>query len=167
MKDQQPIKPKAVEGAVVETDPKAAPASAASAIVLRADQEEFDHKQLTTLALLSPGLAQAPRGHLAMFFHYCVRTGLDPFARQIYMIGRTNWKAADDPDEPEKTWTIQTGIDGFRAVAHRAAARSARASPTRTPSTTTPRARPTRCGSRRPTRPQSRSPSCAAPPASR
>lgn len=124
MKDQQPIKPKAVEGAVVETDPKAAPASAASAIVLRADQEEFDHKQLTTLALLSPGLAQAPRGHLAMFFHYCVRTGLDPFARQIYMIGRTNWKAADDPDEPEKTWTIQTGIDGFRAVAHRAAARA-------------------------------------------
>lgn len=101
--------------------PAYAPSGGASAILLRGDQEEFDHKQLTTLALISPGLANAPRGHLAMFFHYCVRTGLDPFARQIYMIGRKNWKAADDPNEPEQTWTIQTGIDGFRAVAHRAA----------------------------------------------
>ncbi|MFJ2247457.1 recombinase RecT [Streptomyces sp. NPDC094461] len=74
--------------------------------------------------MISPGLAQAPRAQLAIFFHYCVRTGLDPFARQIYMIGRNNWKAADDPDEPEKIWTIQTGIDGFRTVAHRAAAKA-------------------------------------------
>ncbi|MEU7640960.1 recombinase RecT [Streptomyces sp. NPDC039016] len=95
--------------------------SAPSAIVLRAGQEEFDHKQLSTLALISPGLELAPRGHLAMFFHFCVRTGLDPFARQIYMIRRKNWKHAENPDEPEYTWTIQTGIDGFRTVAHRAA----------------------------------------------
>ena len=109
---------------MVETAQTASPAIRPSAIVLRGDQDEFDHKQLSTLALISPGLAGAPRGHLAMFFHYCVRTGLDPFARQIYMIGRTNWKAADNPDEPEKTWTIQTGIDGFRTVAHRAAAKA-------------------------------------------
>ncbi len=124
MNDEQPNDTQALEGTVVEATATAtakATAAAASAIVLRAGQEEFDHKQLSTLALISPGLAQAPRGHLAMFFHYCIRTGLDPFARQIYMIGRTNWKAADNPDEPEKTWTIQTGIDGFRAVAHRAA----------------------------------------------
>ncbi|MDT9689548.1 phage recombination protein Bet [Streptomyces sp. P9(2023)] len=127
MNDQQPSESKAIEGTVVEAAPKAAPASGTSAIVLRADQDEFDHKQLSTLALLSPGLSAAPRGHLAMFFHYCVRTGLDPFARQIYMIGRTNWKAEKDPDEPEKTWTIQTGIDGFRAVAHRAAAKAGEA----------------------------------------
>lgn len=124
MTDEQPAQPAAVEDAVVETAQAASPAIRPSAIVLRADQEEFDHKQLSTLALVSPGLANAPRGHLAMFFHYCVRTGLDPFARQIYMIGRTNWKAADNPDEPEKTWTIQTGIDGFRTVAHRAAAKA-------------------------------------------
>lgn len=92
-----------------------------TAVVLRADQSEFDARQVAALALISPGLEQAPRAQLAVFFHYCVRSGLDPFARQIYMIGRTNWKAADNPDEPEKTWTIQTGIDGFRTVAHRAA----------------------------------------------
>lgn len=124
MTDEQPPEPDAVEGTVVETASAAAPAVRPSAIVLRGDQDEFNHKQLSTLALISPGLANAPRGHLAMFFHYCVRTGLDPFARQIYMIGRTNWKAADNPDEPEKTWTIQTGIDGFRTVAHRAAAKA-------------------------------------------
>ncbi|MBY8884805.1 recombinase RecT [Streptomyces sp. PTM05] len=112
--------------AVVDDAPadKAVPAAAGSVIALRADQEEFDHKQLSTLALISPGLAKAPRGHLAMYFHYCVKTGLDPFARQIYLIGRKNWKAENDPDEPEMTWTIQTGIDGFRATAHRAAART-------------------------------------------
>ncbi|GHJ28592.1 hypothetical protein TPA0910_30250 [Streptomyces hygroscopicus subsp. sporocinereus] len=124
MSDERPAEPATVEGAVVETETAAHPVVRPSVIVLRADQEEFDHKQLSTLNLISPGLASAPRGHLAMFFHYCVRTGLDPFARQIYMIGRTNWKAADNPDEPEKTWTIQTGIDGFRTVAHRAAARA-------------------------------------------
>ncbi|MFD7499544.1 recombinase RecT [Streptomyces sp. NPDC059850] len=124
MTDEKPAEPATVEGTVVETARTASPAVRPSAIVLRADQEEFDHKQLSTLALISPGLANAPRGHLAMFFHYCVRTGLDPFARQIYMIGRTNWKAADNPDEPEKTWTIQTGIDGFRTVAHRAATKA-------------------------------------------
>ncbi|MEU0839497.1 recombinase RecT [Streptomyces sp. NPDC005962] len=124
MTDEPSAEPAAVEGTVVETAQTASPAVRPSAIVLRADQDEFDHKQLSTLALISPGLSAAPRGHLAMFFHYCVRTGLDPFARQIYMIGRTNWKAADNPDEPEKTWTIQTGIDGFRTVAHRAAAKA-------------------------------------------
>ncbi|WP_406303660.1 recombinase RecT [Streptomyces sp. NBC_00885] len=124
MNDQQPTETQPLEGTVVQAAQKATPATGASAIVLRADQDEFDHKQLSTLALISPGLAAAPRGHLAMFFHYCVRTGLDPFARQIYMIGRTNWKAAENPDEPDKTWTIQTGIDGFRTVAHRAAAKA-------------------------------------------
>ncbi|MCR8573065.1 recombinase RecT [Streptomyces sp. Isolate_219] len=116
----------AIEGAVVQA-PTNERSGGSSVIVLRADQQEFNHKQLSSLALISPGLLNAPRGHLAMFFHYCVRTGLDPFARQIYMIGRTNWKAEKDPDEPEKTWTIQTGIDGFRAVAHRAAAKAGEA----------------------------------------
>ncbi|MET8677059.1 phage recombination protein Bet [Streptomyces sp. NPDC004647] len=124
MNDQQPTDTEAVEGTIVQAAPKAVAAAGASAIVLRADQDEFDHKQLSTLALISPGLAQAQRGHLAMFFHYCVRTGLDPFARQIYLIGRKNWKAAEDNNEPAMTWTIQTGIDGFRTVAHRAAAKA-------------------------------------------
>ncbi|MEV6132125.1 recombinase RecT [Streptomyces violaceusniger] len=112
--------------APVPTSPEGLPdrSVSQSAVVLRADQMEFDARQVAALSLISPGLTQAPRAQLAIFFHFCVRSGLDPFARQIYMIGRTNWKAADDPDEPEKTWTIQTGIDGFRTVAHRAATKA-------------------------------------------
>ncbi|MEU3973435.1 recombinase RecT [Streptomyces bacillaris] len=109
---------------MVEKTPPSASAAAQTAVVLRADQTEFDPRQVAALSLISPGLAKAPRAQLAIFFHFCVRSGLDPFARQIYMIGRKNWKAADDPDEPEKTWTIQTGIDGFRTIAHRAAAKA-------------------------------------------
>ncbi|MGW7572368.1 phage recombination protein Bet [Streptomyces sp. NPDC054765] len=96
--------------------------AAASAIVLRADQEEFDARQVAALALISPGLQAAPRAQLAVFFHYCVRSGLDPFARQIYMIGRK--KRGDDREENPVNWTIQTGIDGFRTIAHRAAERT-------------------------------------------
>ncbi|WP_442737912.1 recombinase RecT [Streptomyces pseudogriseolus] len=124
MTDQPSAEPVAVEGAVVEKAPASTSAAAQSAVVLRADQTEFDPRQVAALSLISPGLAKAPRAQLAIFFHFCVRSGLDPFARQIYMIGRKNWKAADDPDEPEKTWTIQTGIDGFRTIAHRAAAKA-------------------------------------------
>lgn len=116
--------PAAVEGAVVEPIQASNSIVQPSAVMLRADQTEFNARQVGALAMISPGLAQAPRAQLAIFFHYCVRTGLDPFARQIYMIGRRNWKAAEDPDEPEKIWTIQTGIDGFRTVAHRAAAKA-------------------------------------------
>ncbi|MEU4028102.1 recombinase RecT [Streptomyces anulatus] len=124
MTEEQPAEPATVEGTVVETTQASPPAARPTAVVLRADQMEFDARQVSALALISPGLAQAPRAQLAIFFHFCVRSGLDPFARQIYMIGRKNWKAADDPDEPEKIWTIQTGIDGFRTVAHRAAAKA-------------------------------------------
>ncbi|MGA6159562.1 recombinase RecT [Stenotrophomonas sp. NPDC087984] len=126
---KQPTEQQGVDtasAAPVPTSPEKLPdrSVSQSAVVLRADQMEFDARQVAALSLISPGLTQAPRAQLAIFFHFCVRSGLDPFARQIYMIGRTNWKAADDPDEPEKTWTIQTGIDGFRTVAHRAATKA-------------------------------------------
>ena len=44
---------------------------------------------------------------LQLFFYQCERTKLDPFSRQIHMVKR-GAKA-----------TIQTGIDGFRAIAER------------------------------------------------
>ncbi|WP_395371490.1 phage recombination protein Bet [Streptomyces tubercidicus] len=96
--------------------------AAASAVVIRRDQEEFNERQVAALALISPGLQAAPRAQLAVFFHYCVRSGLDPFARQIYMIGRKN--RGDDREENPVNFTIQTGIDGFRTIAHRAAERT-------------------------------------------
>ena len=63
-------------------------------------------------ALRQIGVDRATNGDLAVFHHVCQRTGLDPFARQIYMIERQGKQ------------TIQTGIDGFRLVARRAVDRS-------------------------------------------
>ena len=81
-------------------------------------QDGFTPNQVA--ALRQMGVQNASQGDLAVFFHQVQRTGLDPFARQIYMIGR-NQKT---PAGWETKYTIQTGIDGFRLIARRAAERS-------------------------------------------
>lgn len=81
------------------------------ALAVRTDQVEWDDRQRAALAQL--GLADAPKGDLAVFMHVCQRSGLDPFARQIHMIGRWDGKAK------RTRWTIQTGIDGLRVIARR------------------------------------------------
>ncbi len=87
-----------------------------TAISLRDDQYTFDNLQVTALAHM--GVQGASDADLAIFFHECRRTGLDPFARQIHMIGRN----AKDPktDRWVTKFTIQTGIDGYRLIADRA-----------------------------------------------
>lgn len=80
-----------------------------SALSLTSGQEFWNEKQVAALRQL--GVKDFTNGDLAVFFHQCQRTGLDPFARQIYMLSR--W-TKDGPKQ-----TIQTGIDGYRLIARR------------------------------------------------
>ena len=90
--------------------------SSGTALTFAEGQTEFTPGQVATLRQL--GVDQATREDLAIFFHQSVRTGLDPFARQIYMIGRWDSKSRG------MKYTIQTGIDGYRLIARRAADRA-------------------------------------------
>ncbi len=74
-------------------------------LVIQSDQEMWNDKQLAALKTL--GLQGASTAEMAVFLNYCQRTGLDPFARQIYMINRGG------------RYTIQASIDGLRLIAHR------------------------------------------------
>ncbi|WFG47465.1 phage recombination protein Bet [Pseudonocardia alni] len=66
-------------------------------------------------ALAHIGIDQAPQADQQVLMHVAQRTGLDPFARQIYMIPRQEGSG----DNRKTKWTIQTGIDGFRLIAER------------------------------------------------
>lgn len=79
---------------------------------------QWDAEQIDVLkSLICPGASDA---ELRLFGQVCQRTGLDPFARQIYGIMRKSrfkdeygkWQSVDK-------LSIQTSIDGFRLVAQR------------------------------------------------
>lgn len=80
-----------------------------NALAVSTDQTTWGQNQLAALRQL--GLEQASTGDLALFLHYAQRTGLDPFSRQIYMIGR--WSQGGTK------YTIQSSIDGLRIIAQR------------------------------------------------
>jgi phage recombination protein Bet len=59
----------------------------------------------------------ASEDELALFVEQCRRTGLDPFARQIYSVRRKQWSSLSRSFEEAQV--IQVSIDGFRLIADR------------------------------------------------
>lgn len=76
-------------------------------LAVRDDQSDWTEEQRAALEQI--GVAEAPHGDQLVFLHVSQRMGLDPFNKEIYMIGR--W----DRELGRKRWTIQIGIDGFRS----------------------------------------------------
>lgn len=97
--------------AVTMTEPTSA------ALAIRDGQDFWDAKQIAALTQL--GIKDASNADLAVYLHYCQKTGLDPFSRQIYMLAR---RSRVDGEWVTKQ-TIQIGIDGYRIIASRAARR--------------------------------------------
>jgi phage recombination protein Bet len=82
------------------------------ALAIRPDQTDWTPEQAAVLQ--QSGIdGDVTKAELSGFLHLCQRTRLDPFSRQIYLIGRKDKKAG------RKVFTPQTGIDGYRVVAHR------------------------------------------------
>jgi phage recombination protein Bet len=88
-----------------------------TAIAIRPGQEVFDDRQVAALSVL--GVKEATKADLAVYFHVCRQTGLDPFLKQIYLINRR----VKDGDQWVVKQTIQVGIDGFRVIRDRVAQR--------------------------------------------
>ena len=85
-----------------------------TALALRDDQTKWDASQLAVLR--STGIDEdVTEPELNAFLHECQRRKLDPFTRQIYLLGR--W----DGQKGRKVYRSQTSIDGFRLIARRAA----------------------------------------------
>lgn len=121
-------------GVGIGPDPSRAPLpapAASSELAIHAGQRGFNEEQVAVLRHM--GLEHATEPDLKVFWHYCQRTGLDPFTRQVYMIGRdTKVRVREVNPETgnERTverrvekFTIQLGIDGWRLIGTRAAKR--------------------------------------------
>lgn len=101
----------------------------AGSLAIRGDGWTDDQRAV----LRAMGLEHADEGDLKLFHHYAQRTGLDPFTRQVYMVGRdtevtvreVNEETGNERDVRRRVtkFTIQVGIDGWRVLGTRAAHR--------------------------------------------
>lgn len=97
-----------------------APTDTGTSLALRPEQTTFDAQQRAVLSHM--GVGDAPEEDLRVFAHVCQRSGLDPFARQVHMIGRDSSVKDSRGNWAKVTkYTIQTGIDGYRLIGRRAA----------------------------------------------
>ncbi|WP_051814531.1 phage recombination protein Bet [Streptomyces iakyrus] len=88
---------------------------AGGSLAIRPDQTDWTPQQGAVLR--QSGIDnEVTAEELSAFLHLCQRTRLDPFSRQIYLIGR--W----DNRQRRKVYTPQTSIDGYRVIGHRVVA---------------------------------------------
>jgi phage recombination protein Bet len=81
-------------------------------LAIRSDQLVWTEQQEAVLR--QSGINNDVTGaELSAFLHLCQRTKLDPFSRQIYLIGRYDRRAN------RQVYTPQTSIDGYRVIASR------------------------------------------------
>lgn len=91
-----------------------------TALAIEPEQATFSPAQVAALEQI--GAEHVPPGDLEVFFHVCKRSGLDPFARQIHLVGRRVYD--NNVRDYVTKHTIQTGIDGYRLIGRRAADRA-------------------------------------------
>lgn len=80
-------------------------------LTLRPNQTVLDENQKAALVAIGIDVQQDPQvvPHLRGFIHMCQAKGLDPWAREAYLIGRGRGD--------NRKYTMQTGIDGYRKMA--------------------------------------------------
>lgn len=97
--------------------PAAVQAAPGGSLAVRPDQTAWTPDQAAWLR--QAGIKdEVTSAELSGFLHLCQRTGLDPFSRQIYLIGRKDKRAN------REVYTPQTGIDGYRVIAQRVTAQT-------------------------------------------
>lgn len=107
---EEPQQPAEVVGET-ETGKVIALRSDRGSLTLRPGQKDLDPEQHWALKAIGidtkadPGVVP----HLRAFVHMCQVRGLDPFAREAYLIGRGK--------DRNRKYTMQVGIDGYRKMA--------------------------------------------------
>lgn len=71
------------------------------------------------LRALQPALSEASDADLDNLFAYCDKTALDPYTREVWLVGRNTKVKRGGRDVWETVWAVQTGIEGFRKATHR------------------------------------------------
>lgn len=90
------------------------------ALAIQPGQTDWTPVQVAAFA--SIGLDKVPDPHRVAFLHLCQAKGLDPWQREIYLIGRNvkvKKQRKSDPDQWEVRYTPQTGIDGYLTLAEK------------------------------------------------
>ena len=84
--------------------------------LIKAERYELAPEDIATLVASGIIPADTPDGTIRLFGKFCAETRLSPFRRQVHLVPR---KVRNRDGEYENRYTIQTGIDGYRAVADR------------------------------------------------